>query len=288
VELPEQQQALTVRHKNGSERRPTMHDEDSGIKIACTFCGRGIDEPCSHLLAVFDSIDGIVAGYARQRYHVLSDEVLAAFSCLLEAGGSSPKGRDGDIGRLWEQAAEYYQHGDGEVDIDGFIFDETVCDLFVEAGADLFPGADDEESPGRSSAYTVFYAKDPAKTFSRALRELKKRLRPLSAAEIKQNEKRINERIKLEILSATEKERNAQPFNLEEHLVEKRVSLDRSLAGILNKVDVPRVVISGYGAKNYYPERIFIRAIKRLRRIYGYAPIELDQSEHQVRRVYQS
>ena len=70
--------------------------------------------------------------------------------------------------------------------------------------------------------------------------------------------------IREELLEAVKKEEGIEPFDLWGRGHEPRVTLDRQLAAILKGLDLPRVEISGYGANNYYPKRIFTTAQKRL------------------------
>jgi hypothetical protein len=54
------------------------------------------------------------------------------------------------------------------------------------------------------------------------------------------------------------------------------------MAGILKQCGIPRVTISGFGANNFYPARIFIEAKVSLRAKLGWSPFEL----HQEREAY--
>lgn len=70
--------------------------------------------------------------------------------------------------------------------------------------------------------------------------------------------------IREEILEAVKEEESIKPFNLFGRGHEFRVTLDRRLAAILRELNIPCVIISGYGANYYYPERVFKTAQNRL------------------------
>lgn len=84
-------------------------------------------------------------------------------------------------------------------------------------------------------------------------------------------EKEINLEIRSAIFRAVEEETG--PFNLSGRGHEPRITLCKRLAAILRGIEVPRVYIPGYGANYYYPERVFRRAAKILKRKLGWEPI---------------
>ncbi|MCB1061796.1 MAG: hypothetical protein KDN20_02605 [Verrucomicrobiae bacterium] len=85
-------------------------------------------------------------------------------------------------------------------------------------------------------------------------------------------DKDINAEIRSAISSAIEEE--TEPFNLSGRGHEPRVTLCLRLAAIIRGVEIPCVYISGYGANCHYPERVFRRAAKTLKRKLGWEPIQ--------------
>jgi hypothetical protein len=77
------------------------------------------------------------------------------------------------------------------------------------------------------------------------------------------------------VLVAVARERQVSEFNLFGRGHEPRVKLDVQLAAVLRGFDLPRVTISGFGANNYYPARVFKRAITLLKRRLKWSPIAL-------------
>jgi hypothetical protein len=59
------------------------------------------------------------------------------------------------------------------------------------------------------------------------------------------------------------------PFNLKGRGCEARCTFDRRLAAYLRGVDLPHVVISGFGANKHYPWRLVNRAAEILNRSLG-------------------
>ena len=90
--------------------------------------------------------------------------------------------------------------------------------------------------------------------------------------------KKVNAEIRKSVLQAAEEERKVSAFNLSGRGHEDRVSLDASLAAVLRGMDLPKVVISGYGANNYYPLRVFQRAMALIGSRLEHIPIRL--SDH--------
>lgn len=91
--------------------------------------------------------------------------------------------------------------------------------------------------------------------------------------------RQLNLLIREEIEKASTIERDKRAFNLSGRGHELRVTLDRKLAAVLRGSDLPRITISGYGANNYYPRRVFARAAKALERRIGWSPIVLGTDE---------
>lgn len=95
----------------------------------------------------------------------------------------------------------------------------------------------------------------------------------------------INEIIRNEVVAAAQKEAARRPFNLSGRGHEKRVTLDSSLAGILRSADIPHEYISGFGANNHYPRRVFARAARALKRKLGWSPICFSDLENKAYRA---
>jgi hypothetical protein len=81
--------------------------------------------------------------------------------------------------------------------------------------------------------------------------------------------------IRDEITKAAELEANNEPFNLFGRGHEPRVSLNRTMALVLRGCSIPRVTISGFGANNFYPKRIFVTAGAALSERLGRSPFEI-------------
>lgn len=84
------------------------------------------------------------------------------------------------------------------------------------------------------------------------------------------------------VLASSKEEEALASFNLLGRGHEPRVTLDRSLARILRKVDLPRVKIPGYGANTFYPKRIFVRAIALLEGRFKESPVGFSESGNEV------
>lgn len=78
--------------------------------------------------------------------------------------------------------------------------------------------------------------------------------------------------IRDEIEKACGLERRKRGFNLSGRGHEPRITLNRRMAAILRSCDIPRVTISGYGANNHYPARVFERAMEALTTRLGWCP----------------
>ena len=87
------------------------------------------------------------------------------------------------------------------------------------------------------------------------------------------NQQSENDAIRLALLEAVSIETLKSPFRLFGRGHEPRVTLDRKLAAALRGVSIPCVNISGYGANNFYPYRVFITAVGLLNESLGWSPI---------------
>ena len=85
----------------------------------------------------------------------------------------------------------------------------------------------------------------------------------------------LYELIRIHVRSAAMEEAKVAPFNLSGRGHEARVTLNRRLAGVLRGQNIPCVYISGYGANNHYPLRVFLRAEKSLNRILRKSPLAI-------------
>jgi len=81
--------------------------------------------------------------------------------------------------------------------------------------------------------------------------------------------------IRAEALNVAKRLSRQQPYRLSGRGHEPRVSLDRKMAAALRGCDLPRVVIAGYGANNFYPRRVFVAAQATLSRKLGWKPFEI-------------
>lgn len=81
--------------------------------------------------------------------------------------------------------------------------------------------------------------------------------------------------IREEVLKAAAHQAAKGPFMLSGRGHEARVSLDRTMASILRQCSIPRVRISGFGAFNFYPARVFVKAKASLRARLGWSPFEV-------------
>jgi hypothetical protein len=119
------------------------------------------------------------------------------------------------------------------------------------------------------------------------VREAELSVRRLVAAsrrvQIKQRPRLIeNVAIRNAVLKAVAQEQRKAAFNLFGRGHEPRVSLSVSVAALLRDVRIPCVHFSGWGPNYYYPRRVFVTAIKILRRKFRCSPIKLT---HKVYRV---
>src|SRR6266481_1743937 len=92
-----------------------------------------------------------------------------------------------------------------------------------------------------------------------------------------------NAAIRTAVVKAAAQERRKAAFNLFGRGYEPRVTLDRSVAAILRGLDVPRVFIGGYGANFFYPRRVFLTAMRGLKRKFGRSPIAVAHIVYRVR-----
>ena len=87
--------------------------------------------------------------------------------------------------------------------------------------------------------------------------------------------KSLHSLIRDAVTSAAKLEAEMCDFRLSGRGHEPRVTLDRKMAGILKQCAIPRVTISGFGANNFYPKRVFERAKAALVKRLGWSPIEI-------------
>lgn len=83
--------------------------------------------------------------------------------------------------------------------------------------------------------------------------------------------------IRDEVAKACERESRKREFVLSGRGHEPRVTLNRTMAALLKQCSLPRVTISGYGANNFYPARVFTSARTALLRKLGWAPFEISR-----------
>jgi hypothetical protein len=87
----------------------------------------------------------------------------------------------------------------------------------------------------------------------------------------------VNDEIRRALLEAARAEVARAPFTLSGRGHEPRVTLDRRLAGVVRSLDLPHVVISGYGANKHYPLRIFERAAAQVMKRVGWPAIAVSR-----------
>lgn len=93
------------------------------------------------------------------------------------------------------------------------------------------------------------------------------------------NAKSVNVAIRAAVTKAVILQKRRGPFLLSGRGHEPRVTLDRSLAATLRKVEIPFVYISGFGPNHFYPQRIFVVAKSILIDTLGWSPIEVSGCE---------
>jgi len=95
--------------------------------------------------------------------------------------------------------------------------------------------------------------------------------------QVEQRKRRIaeNAAIRNAVLKAVAQEQRKAAFNLFGRGHEPRVSLSVSVAALLRDVRIPCVHFSGWGPNYFYPRRVFVTAIKILRRKFRRPPIKL-------------
>lgn len=152
-----------------------MQDENTGEEIRCPHCAS--TEECSHLLALIDrTFNECSAGYASERYFEFHSLVENAFRDLLQSGAPAEcSWRDPKLGELWDYAREAHCDDDEDVLLDPHIMTRLIVRLLADAGGEKVsrPITDGFEAPGLSSAFALFYAKEPARVFDAALLQLK-------------------------------------------------------------------------------------------------------------------
>jgi hypothetical protein len=82
-----------------------------------------------------------------------------------------------------------------------------------------------------------------------------------------------NAAIRKAVLKAVTQERSKAAFTLFGRGHEPRISLSVSVAAVLRDLNIPRVHIRSYGANYHYPRRVFVTAVKILRKKLGRSPI---------------
>lgn len=83
----------------------------------------------------------------------------------------------------------------------------------------------------------------------------------------------VNDEIRRALREAARAEVARAPFSLSGRGHEPRVTLDRRLAAVVRSLDLPHVVISGYGANKHYPLRVFERAAAQVMKRVGWPAI---------------
>lgn len=63
------------------------------------------------------------------------------------------------------------------------------------------------------------------------------------------------------------------PFNLSGRGHEPRCTLDRRLAAYIRGMEIPHIVISGFGANKHYPKELVDRAAEILEKTIGWSAI---------------
>lgn len=83
----------------------------------------------------------------------------------------------------------------------------------------------------------------------------------------------MNDEIRRALLAAARAEGALAPFALSGRGHEPRLTLDRRLAAVVRSLDLPHVVMSGYGANKHYPLRVFERAATQVMERVGWPAI---------------
>jgi hypothetical protein len=92
----------------------------------------------------------------------------------------------------------------------------------------------------------------------------------------------ITAAIHVALREAAREEIAIAPFKLSGRGHERRVTLSVDAARLLRGIDIPKVTLSGFGPKNHYPRRVFVRAIAALERELGWSPLRLTERDWQV------
>ena len=87
------------------------------------------------------------------------------------------------------------------------------------------------------------------------------------------NRKNLYKIIRDEVMQAAVNQALIGPFNLLGRGHEPRVTLDRQLAAILRDCALPKITITGYGANNFYPARVFQEAALNLEARLSWTPM---------------
>lgn len=100
---------------------------------------------------------------------------------------------------------------------------------------------------------------------------------PITQRATTMDKKLLQATIRYALEKACEREGKKQAFVLSGRGHEPRVTLNRSMAALLKQSTLPRVTISGYGANNYYPARVFTSARTSLIRKLAWSPFEVSR-----------
>jgi hypothetical protein len=87
----------------------------------------------------------------------------------------------------------------------------------------------------------------------------------------------VNDEIRCALLETARAEAARAPFALSGRGHEPRVTLDRRLAAVVRNLDLPHVVISGFGANKHYPLRVFERAAAQVMKRVGWPAIAVSR-----------
>lgn len=82
----------------------------------------------------------------------------------------------------------------------------------------------------------------------------------------------LNALIREHVKRAADSQAKRRAFALWGRGHEPRVTLDPRMAAVLRGVELPRVTISGFGANNFYPARVFAEASVSLQDHLGWSP----------------
>jgi hypothetical protein len=140
-------------------------ENETNIRPECPYCGDESGE-CSHVLLDYDaSFQEYLSGHMSE----LADPFAELRKALAEAirSGKMPKVKRGYVKSIWDFAVENFTEGQAEAEIDeDAYFSELKYEIdFYDGEACTY--SDEDGAPGYSSAYIIFYAKDPDDTLQR-------------------------------------------------------------------------------------------------------------------------